>query len=49
VQAPGTDLLVKKIGIAAAACLVLALILFIVYQSILGSGVSGLSSLAGRL
>jgi type VI secretion system protein ImpK len=48
-QAPGTDPLVKKIGIAAAACLALALILFIVYKSILGSGVSGLSGLAGRL
>jgi type VI secretion system protein ImpK len=48
-QLPGTDPLVKKIGIAAAACAVLAIILFIVYRGILGSGVSNLSDLAGRL
>jgi len=45
---PGTDPMVRKIGIAAAACLVLAVVLFIAYKTILGSGVSGLSSLAGR-
>jgi len=47
--APGTDPLVKKIGIAAAACLALAVILFITYKAILGSGVSSLSELVGRL
>jgi type VI secretion system protein ImpK len=46
---PGTDLLVKKIGIAAAACLALAIILFVTYRLILGSGVSSLSELAGKL
>ncbi len=44
-----TDPLVKKIGIAAAACFALALILFFTYKAILGSGVSSLSALAGRL
>lgn len=48
IQAPGTDPLVKKIGITAAACFVLALVLFIAYKAMLGSGVSSLSSLAGR-
>jgi type VI secretion system protein ImpK len=48
-QAQGTDPLVKKIGIAAAACLILAIVLFITYKAILGSGVSSLSELAGRL
>jgi type VI secretion system protein ImpK len=48
-QASGPDPWVKKIGIAAAACLALAVILFIAYKIMLGSGVSSLSSLAGRL
>jgi type VI secretion system protein ImpK len=47
-QAPGTDPLVRKIGIAAAACLALTVILFIAYKMILGSGISSLNSLAGR-
>ncbi len=46
---PGADPLVKKIGIAAAACLVLAIILFIAYKLILGSGASSLINLANRL
>ena len=46
---PGADPLVKKIGIAAAACLVLAIILFITYKLILGSGASSLINLANRL
>jgi len=45
-QNPGTDPLVKKIGIAAAACFGLALVLFAVYKMILGSG---LTELVGRL
>jgi type VI secretion system protein ImpK len=46
-QAPGTDPLVRKLTIAAASCLALALILFIAYKTILGSGVSAVSGLAG--
>ena len=45
----GTDPLVKKIGIAAAACFALAAILFIVYKWILSSGISSLSDLARKL
>jgi type VI secretion system protein ImpK len=45
----GTDPLVKKIGIAAAGCFGLALLLFILYKMILGSGISSLSNLAGSL
>jgi type VI secretion system protein ImpK len=48
-QRPGTDPLVKKIGIAAAVCFALALILFVVYKLILGSSISSLSELTGRL
>lgn len=48
-QKKGTDPLVRKVGIAAAACLVLALILFVVYKLVLGSGLSSLNDLAGRL
>ena len=48
-QKYGTDPLVKKIAIAAAACFALALILFIAYKMILGSGASTLSDLIGRL
>jgi type VI secretion system protein ImpK len=48
-QRAGTDPLVKKIGIAAAACVALALILFVAYKLILGSGLSSLSELTGRL
>ena len=48
-QRAGTDPLVKTIGIAAAACFALALILFVAYKLILGSGVSSLSELIGRL
>jgi type VI secretion system protein ImpK len=44
----GADPIVRKIGIAAAACLVLAVILFVAYKSMLSSGISSLSSLAGR-
>ena len=39
----------KKIGIAAAACLALALILFVAYKLMLGSGLSSLNELTGRL
>jgi type VI secretion system protein ImpK len=46
-QKPGTDPVVRKIGIAALACFALALILLIVFQLILGAGVSGLSGHAG--
>jgi len=48
-QKAGTDPLVKKIGIAAAACFALAAILFIAYKLTLGSGVASLSDLAGKL
>ncbi len=44
-----TDPLLRKIGIAAAACFALAVILFFTYKVILGSGISSLSALAGRL
>jgi type VI secretion system protein ImpK len=44
-----TDPVVKKIGIAVAACLALAIILLIIYRIALGSGVSSLSDLAGKL
>jgi len=46
-QKPGTDPLVRKIGIAAAACLALALLLFVVFKIMLGAGVSALRQLAG--
>jgi type VI secretion system protein ImpK len=46
---PGADPLVKKIGISAAACLILALILFIAYKMILGSGTSNLVNLANGM
>jgi type VI secretion system protein ImpK len=46
---PGADPLVRKIGIAAAACVALALILFVAYKLILGSGLSSLDVLAGKL
>ena len=45
----GADPLVRKFGIAAAACGLLAVILFVVYKLILGAGVSSLGVLAGRL
>ena len=45
----GADPWVKKIGMIAAACLAFALILFIAYKIILGSGVSGLGELVGKL
>jgi type VI secretion system protein ImpK len=48
-HAPGADPLVKKIGIAAAACCALALIVFVAYKMILGSGLSSLNELVGRL
>jgi type VI secretion system protein ImpK len=48
-QKSGTDPLVRKIGIAAAACFGLALILFIVYKLVLDSGLSRLGELAGKL
>ena len=48
-QKSGADPLVKKIGIAAAACLALALILFVAYKLMLGSGLSSLNELTGRL
>jgi type VI secretion system protein ImpK len=47
-RAPDADPLVKKLGIAAAACFLLAVILFLTYKAILGSGISSLSDLAGR-
>jgi type VI secretion system protein ImpK len=48
-QAPGADPLVKKIGIAAAACFALALILFVAYKMVLGSGLSSLNEFVGKL
>ena len=45
---PDTDPLVKKIGIAAAACAVLVLVLFFTYKLTLGSGLSSLNELIGR-
>ena len=48
-QKPGADPLVRKIGIGAAACFALALILFVVYKLVLGSGLSRLGDLAGKL
>ena len=49
VRRAGTDPMVQTFGIAAAACGLLAVILFMVYKLILGSGVSSLGDLAGRL
>jgi type VI secretion system protein ImpK len=49
VHRAGTDPLVRKFGVTAAACGLLAVILFAVYKLILGSGVSTLRDLAGRL
>ncbi len=46
---PGADPLVKKIGIVAAACLALAIILFITYKLVLGSGAYSLIELARRV
>jgi len=43
----GSDPWVKKLGIAAAACLALTLFLLVVYKLVLGSGVSSLGELAG--
>jgi type VI secretion system protein ImpK len=48
-QKPGADPLVRKIGIAAAAGFALALILFIAYKLVLGSGLSTLGDLARKL
>jgi len=48
-QKKGTDPLVRRIGIAAAACFAVALVLFIAYKLTLGSGLSSLSDLAGKL
>ena len=49
VRRAGTDPLVKTFGIVAAACGLLMVILFVVYKVILGSGVSSLGELAGKL
>jgi type VI secretion system protein ImpK len=43
----GSDPMVKTLGIVAAACLVLTLLLLVVYKLVLGSGVSSLGDLAG--
>jgi type VI secretion system protein ImpK len=43
----GSDPWVKRWGIAAAACLALALVLLVIYKLVLGSGVSSLGELAG--
>jgi type VI secretion system protein ImpK len=43
----GTDPWVKKLAIAAAACFVLALGLFLVFKVVLGSGISSLGDLVG--
>ncbi|MCE5310845.1 MAG: DotU family type IV/VI secretion system protein [Acidobacteriales bacterium] len=43
----GSDPLVKTLGIVAAACLALTLLLLVVYKLVLGSGVSSLGELAG--
>ncbi len=45
----GADPLVKKFGIAAAACFALAVLLFVTYKLLLGSGVSSLRDLTARL
>ena len=45
----GADPWVKKIGIVAAVCFVFAVILFVTFKVILGSGVSSLGDLAGKL
>lgn len=43
----GSDPWVKRLGIAAAACLALTLLLLVIYKLVLGSGVSSLGELAG--
>ncbi|MBN1566678.1 MAG: DotU family type IV/VI secretion system protein [Acidobacteria bacterium] len=48
-QKPGADALVKKIAMVTAAFFALALILFIAYKLTLGSGLSSLNELTGRL
>jgi type VI secretion system protein ImpK len=45
----GVDPMVRKFAIVAAACAAFALILFVVYKVMLGSGVSTLGDLAGKL
>lgn len=45
----GADPLVKKIAIVTAACFALALVLFLAYKLMLGSGLSSLNELTGRL
>jgi type VI secretion system protein ImpK len=48
-RAAGTDPWVKRLTIAAGSCLVLALVLFVIFKVVLGSGVSSLSDLAGAV
>jgi len=48
VKESGADPLVRKIGVSAAALVILAVILLFTYQGILDSGLSSLSNLAGR-
>jgi type VI secretion system protein ImpK len=49
VRRTGTDPLVRRFEIAAAGCALLMVILLVIYKMILGSGVSSLGELAGRL
>jgi type VI secretion system protein ImpK len=48
-RAAGTDPWVKRLTIAAGSCLVLALVLFVIFKVVLGSGVSSLADLAGAV
>jgi len=44
----GGDPWVRKLTIAAAVCLALAIVLFAIFKFSLGSGISELSAMAGR-
>lgn len=46
-RAAGADPWVKRLTIAACACLAFTLVLFVIFKLVLGSGVSSLASFAG--
>lgn len=48
-RAAGADPWVKRLTIAAGSCFALALVLFVVFKVVLGSGVSSLADLAGAV
>ncbi len=48
-RAAGSDPWVKRLTIAACACCVLALVLFVIFKMVLGSGITSLADLAGAV